>query len=36
VEARFSEPVHTGPGAHRASCTVVPGVSRGKAAGAWR
>jgi len=36
VEARFSAPVHTGPGAHPASYTgyrVFPG---GKTAGAWR
>ena len=29
VEASFSAPVHTGPEAHPASCTVVPGLSRG-------
>jgi len=30
VGARFSAPVQTGPGAHPASCTMVPGLSRGK------
>jgi len=33
-EARFSAPVHTGPGAHPASCTVcigsIPGVKSGR------
>jgi hypothetical protein len=28
-KARFSAPVQTGPGAHPASCTGVPGLSRG-------
>jgi len=29
VEARFSAPVHTGPGAQPSSCTWVPGLFRG-------
>jgi hypothetical protein len=29
VRARFSTPVQTGPGAHRASIQWVPGLSRG-------
>ena len=34
---RFSAPVHTGRGAHPASCTVCTGpFPAGKAAGAWR
>jgi hypothetical protein len=37
VGARFSAPVQTGPGAHPASYTMVPGLfPEGKAAGAWR
>jgi hypothetical protein len=37
VEARFSAPVQTGPGAHPASCTTdTESVSGGIAAGAWR
>ena len=36
MEARFSAPVQTGPGAHPASYTVGTGLlPRGKAAGAW-
>ena len=31
---RFAAPVHTGPGAHTASYTMVPGSAGGKAAGA--
>ena len=34
VEARFSTPVHTGPGAHPASCTMgtgsFPGIKSGR------
>ena len=34
--ARFSAPVHTGPGAYPASCTMGTGsFLGGKAAGAW-
>jgi len=32
---RFSTLVRTGPGAHPASCKMVPGLSWGTAAGAW-
>ena len=36
LRARFSAPVHTGPGAHPASCTRGTGpFYGGKAAGAW-
>ena len=36
VGARFSAPVHTGPGAHPASCTMGTGSFPGvEAAGAW-
>jgi len=36
VEARFSAPVQTGPGAHPASCTMDTGSFSGvEAAGAW-
>jgi hypothetical protein len=36
VEARFSAPVQTGPGAHPASYTMDTGsLPGGKAAGAW-
>jgi hypothetical protein len=36
VGARFFAAVHTGPGAHPASCTMCTGViPGGKAAGAW-
>ena len=34
--ARFSTPVQSGPGAHPASYTMVPGLFGGKTAGAWR
>jgi len=37
VGARFSAPLQTGPGAHLASCKLVPSLFPGvKAAGAWR
>jgi len=37
VEARFSAPVQTGPGAHLASCTMgTEAFQEVKSAGAWR
>jgi hypothetical protein len=37
AEAKFSTPIHTGPGAHPASSTMdTESLSGGIAAGAWR
>jgi len=34
--ARYSEPIHTGPGVHLSSLQWVPALPGGKAAGEWR